>query len=206
MMSTEEELREALSRERRLVRGLLLWGTLLSLVQAATLTLLFTWPMKTAPSVDTPLKATEVGPKEKAPVTAQHPTGQVPFEEFTVYPESGSSTKVGIIKWRSEDGEKSLEISQDGRYFLYIQVTVQKPDQDSFYTVKVSKHNDQTQSKVLLEDCFRGKNSNESPSTGFLGRQVQLSVGDKLSVTCSPSALINTTDTATYLGYYLLSM
>lgn len=109
----------------------------------------------------------------------------------------GSSQTMDELHWMSEDGIKPV-IAKDGRYFLYIQVTLQSDAANLTYTVHVKK----TGGSRPLIGLTLTKKFNEI-TTGFHGRQVKLDKGDELKVTCAPPALINTTEFATFMGTYL---
>uniref|UniRef100_A0A4W5QSP3 THD domain-containing protein n=1 Tax=Hucho hucho TaxID=62062 RepID=A0A4W5QSP3_9TELE len=93
-----------------------------------------------------------------------------------------------VIKWKTQSKANhfvslkngSLTISQDGRYFLYLQVTLETPrphEVSGQHIVRVNKTN-----RLLLEVRM----TNTSLSTGFLGRAVDLAASDILTVTVSP--------------------
>ncbi|XP_036394735.1 tumor necrosis factor ligand superfamily member 18 [Megalops cyprinoides] len=186
----EHDHRASHPGQRWLVRVLLVWVALLSVSQAVSLTLLLTPALSTEKDLQS-----------------------IPGREFTVdYHSRGadSRSEVEVLRWTAEDGAVSspklgeppehLLFMQDGRYFLYTQVTLQSGVPDMPHTVRVRT----ARGKLLLESRVTRGGTGEPFTTGLLGRQVQLSAGDSLSVTCYPPALINTTTTATYLGVYLL--
>ncbi|CAB1342194.1 unnamed protein product [Coregonus sp. 'balchen'] len=167
--------------QRRLVSGLLLWVCLLTVSHVVSISLLII----TRPHVPS--------------ILLESP--RVPWQMLT-FDVDGVSGAKSVIKWKTQSKAKnvaslnggSLTISQDGCYFLYLQVTLEtlKPQEVSGqYIVRVNKTNG-----VLLE----GRITNTSLSTGFLGKVVDLAASDILTVTVSPHARINTTHTATYLG------
>ncbi|KAJ8345346.1 hypothetical protein SKAU_G00295390 [Synaphobranchus kaupii] len=92
-----------------------------------------------------------------------------------------------------------VEEGWEGRYFLYIQVTLQSNTSKVPHMVMVKKGD-----TTLLEGLLTRRGSSELLTTGFLGRQVELYSKESITVSCSPAGYINTTDTATYLGVYLL--
>ncbi|XP_041719260.1 uncharacterized protein LOC121550900 [Coregonus clupeaformis] len=184
--------------QRRLVSGLLLWVCLLTVSHVVSISLLII----TRPHVP-PLSEIVSAPKPTADsspsILLESP--RVPWQMLT-FDVDGVSGAKSVIKWKTQSKAKnvaslnggSLTISQDGCYFLYLQVTLEtlKPQEVSGqYIVRVNKTNG-----VLLE----GRITNTSLSTGFLGKVVDLAASDILTVTVSPHARINTTHTATYLG------
>ncbi|XP_048869044.1 tumor necrosis factor ligand superfamily member 18 [Brienomyrus brachyistius] len=180
MSSTETALHQALARHQCLNNTLMLWVTFLSLAQAITLALLFilAWPMQDAsrsPCLCEPANTTQ---------------------QFLVnFLKHGSDQTMGEIPWMSENGIQPV-IAKDGRYFLYIQVTLQSHAANLTYTVHVKKSN------TVLISLTLTKKSDEI-TTGFHGRQVPLGKDDELKVTCAPPALINTTQFATFMGTHL---
>ncbi|XP_072568895.1 tumor necrosis factor ligand superfamily member 18 [Paramormyrops kingsleyae] len=178
MSSTETALHQALARHQCLNSTLMLWVTLLSLAQAITLVLLFTrQDNPSTPCLCKPANTTQ---------------------QFLVnYLKKGSNQAMDELHWMSEDDIKPI-IAKDGRYFLYIQVTLQSDAANLTYTVHIKKSNNQ---KPLISLTLT-KKSNEI-TTGFHGRQVKLDKGDELKVTCAPPALINTNEFATHMGTYL---
>ncbi|KAK6312090.1 hypothetical protein J4Q44_G00177540 [Coregonus suidteri] len=141
------------------------------------------------------------GPKSLLQCSILLESPRVPRQMLT-FDVDGVSGARSVIKWKTQSKAKnfaslnggSLTISQDGCYFLYLQVTLEtlRPQKVSGqYIVRVNKTNG-----VLLE----GRITNTSLSTGFLGKVVDLAASDILTVTVSPDARINTTHTATYLG------
>uniref|UniRef100_A0A3B3QC66 THD domain-containing protein n=1 Tax=Paramormyrops kingsleyae TaxID=1676925 RepID=A0A3B3QC66_9TELE len=183
MSSTETALHQALARHQCLNSTLMLWVTLLSLAQAITLVLLFTRQVRPPARQSAWPQAAFVGD------IAQDV--QRRLSTVTIV------TAMDELHWMSEDDIKPI-IAKDGRYFLYIQVTLQSDAANLTYTVHIKKSNNQ---KPLISLTLT-KKSNEI-TTGFHGRQVKLDKGDELKVTCAPPALINTNEFATHMGTYL---
>lgn len=88
-----------------------------------------------------------------------------------------------------------MEVREDGSYFLYVQVSLDSITAPE-HKVKVMLHTEKD--SVILE----GQVCNLTRTTGFLGKAVLLSAGNKLEVTISPKSTVNSTYTVTYMGIY----
>lgn len=84
-------------------------------------------------------------------------------------------------------GNDQLTVTEDGLYFLYLQVTFESK-QSYNVTVKV-------RDEVILSQINQNK-----PSTGLMGKGITLSKGHYLTVTCKPAAKIKPKPEETYLG------
>lgn len=96
--------------------------------------------------------------------------------------------------------QENLMVNFYGHYFLYLQVTLQTKDAPKVAPTVWVKQGE----KTLLESVLTKRDTRGALTTGFLGRQVVLSEGKNITVSCSSASHINTTDTATYLGVFLL--
>ncbi|KAJ7989613.1 hypothetical protein DPEC_G00306340 [Dallia pectoralis] len=161
--------------QTKLVCGLLLWVSLLTISQVLFIALFF------------------ITTSAKQKTTSD--VGQL----FTF--DAKEATNSGVIQWKTQTPEKKLlednginvKILHDGSYFIYLQVTLTSV---SSCDVKVTT----TDRGVVLQ----GRMTNASLSTGFLGRAVKLTAPDTLKVTISTTGQINIRNIDTYLGILLL--
>ncbi|XP_035255000.1 tumor necrosis factor ligand superfamily member 18 [Anguilla anguilla] len=192
--------------QRCLVYVLFVWVTVLSLGLAVTLTLVLTAcpPQRGTTPNSTGAVGSSVG------VSSSHLNNlprHVPSQEIDV--EIGDSkVKKVVLPWAMGDAtEEVLSVNQTrlvvkrgGRYFLYVQVTLQSTDTPNVAPTVRVKQEDTT----LLESVLSYRTTSGALTTGFLGRQVNLITNKTITVTCSSASHINTTSSATYLGIYLL--
>ncbi|KAJ8384684.1 hypothetical protein AAFF_G00198900 [Aldrovandia affinis] len=191
-MDRTEPQREGSGCQRRMVYALFVMVPLLFVVQAVTLALVLT---------------RHPPPPQNMPVGG---VCRVPSQEVTM--ETGNSgEKKARISWTTSraNSEEPLIVqredlvvngSWDGRYFLYVRVTLQSSiTQEGLHTLCVKQG-----AMTLLEVKFTWTDG--VLTTGFLGRQVELYAGGIITVSCFPPAYINPTGTLTYLGVSLLQL
>ncbi|XP_066564191.1 tumor necrosis factor ligand superfamily member 18 [Amia ocellicauda] len=177
---------DALSSHRRLIHGLLLWVTLLSLSQVVGLALFFTlvYPV-------------------------QDKTEKLPSVLLIV----AESENNGTIPWMEENSDEMLEnvtlkqngevvIRSDGLYYLYTQISVLQSSPKTTYTVEM-KWKTGKEDNVLLRRRF-SKNDSQTATSGYMGRQFKLSLGDSISITCSGKPQIDSQPTETFFGIHML--
>ncbi|XP_077069918.1 tumor necrosis factor ligand superfamily member 18 isoform X2 [Siphateles boraxobius] len=168
-----------LAHQRKLIRGLLVWATLLTLGLASSITLHFIY--RESPAPDKP--QTQEDPRKISDIISFSPN----WLEKDV---------VELLQWKTQNSDykeedRQLKVKYDGLYFLYLQVTlVSRMKEDNTITLQ-SKQN-----HVILKSHINGSNL----STGFMGKAIKLARGDVFNVTCVPKAKIQTLHTATYLG------
>ncbi|KAL6460580.1 hypothetical protein MHYP_G00305460 [Metynnis hypsauchen] len=167
---------------RRLVLLLLVWSFFMTLGVAVYISLQFILPR----------------PKE---VTVQ---GKGNRPEIMMYDFFGSTNKSpdGSIElnWKNVTGNVTVEVQEDGNYFLYLQVVLQDPKPNVTYTIKLDILYETVNStnRTILE-----KHINGLLSTGFMGKGFPMPAGTSLKVTCKPSVSLNKANT--YLGIIKLS-
>uniref|UniRef100_A0A8C2DEB4 TNF superfamily member 18 n=1 Tax=Cyprinus carpio TaxID=7962 RepID=A0A8C2DEB4_CYPCA len=180
----------ALAHQSKLVRGLLVWATLLT-VGLGTLTALHFIHRESSP----PSKLQNLGYVNQADIK------ETTLMVFS--PDWKDSDKVKLLKWKTvrpdfiEGKEKeSLMVKKDGQYFLYLQVTLH-PQEKENHTITVQSEKRQ----VILKGLINGSKL----STIFMANGIPLDSNDTLHVTCHPEAKIQTSHTETYLGVIKLS-
>ncbi|XP_059391016.1 uncharacterized protein LOC132124138 [Carassius carassius] len=174
----------ALAHQRRLIRGLLVWATLLTLGLGTSITLHFIQRESPAPSKRQIQENVTQPPQSK----------EIPIMEFS--PNWKDSEMVEKLQWKTvrEDFFKVKEqllVNKDGQYFLYLQVTLASQEKANHTITVVSK-----QRQVILKGLINGSKL----STLFMAKGISLAKGDTLTVTCQPKAKIQTNHTETYLG------
>lgn len=105
--------------------------------------------------------------------------------------------KVGTLQWKTVsdtgfiEGDTELRVKDDGRYFLYLQVTL-NPEITENYTISVNL----SSQGIILKGLINKSNL----STGFMGVGTPMSRGDTLTVFCHPETKISDFYVDTYLG------
>ncbi|TRY57511.1 hypothetical protein DNTS_023469, partial [Danionella cerebrum] len=182
----------AVAHQRRLILGLMLWATLLTLGLAASMSLHFFYKEAPAPNV----------PKGSIPTSsAPRPIPNLNNADLMVFKPKWGEEEVELLEWETVyekfiKGRTQLTVTESGMYFLYLHVTLraQKPENRTIY-VKTKSRN------VILKAHISASNL----STGFMGVGIALNGGDTFNVTCSPKATIKNHHTETYLGVIKLS-
>uniref|UniRef100_A0A8C1TBX3 TNF superfamily member 18 n=1 Tax=Cyprinus carpio TaxID=7962 RepID=A0A8C1TBX3_CYPCA len=181
----------ALAHQRRLIRGLLVWATLLTLGLATSITLHFIHRESPAPSKRQNSRTEQI----QENITQPQPK-EIPLMEFS--PEWKDSEMVGTLQWKTvrknfikKKPMGQLLVDKDGQYFLYLQVTLASHEKAN-HTITVES----AQRKVILNGLINGSKL----STVFMAKGFSLAKGDILTVTCQPKAKIQTFHTETYLG------
>ncbi|XP_052405921.1 uncharacterized protein LOC127951877 [Carassius gibelio] len=180
----------ALAHQRRLIRGLLVWATLLTLGLATSITLHFIQRESPAPSKRQIQENVTQPPQPPQPPQPK----EIPIMEFS--PFWGDTEMVENLTWKTvrEDffkvQQQLLMNQKDGQYFLYLQVTLASHEKAN-HTITVETHN----RKIL-----NGRINGSKLSTLFMAKGISLAKGDNLTVTCEPKAKIRTRHTETYLG------
>ncbi|CAK6963131.1 uncharacterized protein LOC122868655 isoform X2 [Scomber scombrus] len=162
--------------QHSLIHVLLLWTTILSIIQAVFIVLFFTG----GHHGNHMLLPSEYKQGKMLSFRSTEASRTVKWMAI--------STGLGLL---SENGN-TLEIMKDGYYFLTFQVTLSSCT-EKMQTVKLNWN-----IKVLLQGTI---NRNTSCSTGLLGKVEELSAGDKLEVIIDPPATkINTSESLTHLN------
>ncbi|XP_056089762.1 tumor necrosis factor ligand superfamily member 18 [Rhinichthys klamathensis goyatoka] len=169
----------ALAHQRRLIRGLLVWATLLTLGLAASITLHFIHRES-----------------DKPQDTGNHNQPNKVTDMMSFSPKWPQKNMVELLHWNVPktgfiEGEGQLKVKYDGLYFLYLQVTLD-PHMKENYTITMQTERNKVISKGLI--------NGSKLSTVFMGKGIKLSRGDTFNVTCKPHAKIQTHYTETYLG------
>ncbi|XP_016371577.1 tumor necrosis factor ligand superfamily member 18 [Sinocyclocheilus rhinocerous] len=173
----------ALAHQRRLIRGLLVWATLLTLGLATSITLHF---------IHRELPATSKQQDQENFDQPQHK--EIPLMEFS--PDWKDSDMVEKLQWKTVrevfiKGQEQLLVNEFGQYFLYLQVTLASHEKANHTITLESK-----QRHVILKGLINGSKL----STVFMAKGISLASGDTLTVTCQPRAKIQISHTETYLG------
>ncbi|XP_052408656.1 tumor necrosis factor ligand superfamily member 18 [Carassius gibelio] len=180
----------ALAHQRRLIQGLLVWATLLTLGLGTLITLHFNHRESPAPSkVQTPGNIIQANIKE-TPLMVFSPNWKV-------------SDKVNLLRWKTVrpdfikgEGKEKLMVKEYGQYFLYLQVTLH-PQEKANHTITLQSEKRQ--------EILKGLINGSKLSTIFLANGIPLDSNDTLHVTCHPEAKIQASHTETYLGVIKLS-
>ncbi|XP_062387225.1 tumor necrosis factor ligand superfamily member 18 [Sardina pilchardus] len=158
---------------------LVFWMTLLTIGMVANLSLHFVTPGAPGPILGR--FGTHIYPKPKEPKN-------VVF--FDLVP-STSTSEYGPISWnnKARDMERSeiINITDDGFYFLYGQVTLMSGSKGS-NSVKIIKKSKEKMEEIVLES-YIGEQSN---STGFFGKILPLEAHTSISINCSNHHLLKT--------------
>ncbi|XP_071328651.1 tumor necrosis factor ligand superfamily member 18 [Trachinotus anak] len=181
--------------QHSLIHVLLLWTTILSIVQVSFIIFFFT-----AGHRGLSQNSTAVALQNTMQIQANN-TPSVSFEDglrlgrgkmltFQVTDDDNST------KWLAKNPDTSLvsekgavlTIKKDGYYFLYLQVTLCACQGE--YTVSLNWN-----TKVLLQ----GQIYTKTCSTGLLGKAQELFAGGTLEVIIGPNNCINTSDSLTHL-------
>ncbi|XP_016150745.1 tumor necrosis factor ligand superfamily member 18 [Sinocyclocheilus grahami] len=173
----------ALAHQRRLIRGLLVWATLLTLGLATSITLHF---------IHRESPATSKQQDQEKFDQPQHK--EIPLMEFS--PDWKDSDMVEKLQWKTVrevfiKGQEQLLVNEFGQYFLYLQVTLASHEKANHTITLESK-----QRRVILKGLINGSKL----STVFMAKGISLASGDTLTVTCQPRAKIQISHTETYLG------
>ncbi|KAK7175354.1 hypothetical protein R3I93_002304 [Phoxinus phoxinus] len=178
----------ALAHQRRLIRGLLVWATLLTLGLAASITLHFIHRESPAPDK----------PQDPGKHAQPTPTPKV-TELMSFSPNWSGKDPVELLEWKTEKNDfieinstdKQLKVKYDGQYFLYVQLTLE-PHMKGNYTITMQSN--------IFGVILKGLTNGSTHSTFFMGKGFKLSRGDLLNVTCKPKAKIQINHTLTHLG------
>ncbi|XP_039543463.1 tumor necrosis factor ligand superfamily member 18 isoform X2 [Pimephales promelas] len=168
----------ALVHQKRLIRGLLVWATLLTLGLVASLTLHF-------------IQRESDTPKDQ--VNHNQPNKDT---DMSFSPHWPRKDKVELLHWKVAkpgfiEGQDQLKVKDDGLYFLYLQVTLDSDMKDNYTITMQTERN-----KVISKGLINGSKI----STVFMAKGIKLSRGDTFNVTCEPKAKIKTNHAETYLG------
>uniref|UniRef100_A0A671T6G8 TNF superfamily member 18 n=1 Tax=Sinocyclocheilus anshuiensis TaxID=1608454 RepID=A0A671T6G8_9TELE len=184
----------ALAHQRRLIRGLLVWATLLTLGLGTLITLHFIHRESPAPSEPQVwLRSVIYTLKNK----------ETPLMVFSPYWKD--TDKVKLLQWITVrpvfievevKGKEKLMVKEDGQYFLYLQVTLH-PQEKANHTITLQSE----QREVILKGIINGSKG----STIFMANGIPLDSSDTLIVTCHPEAKIQAFHTETFLGVIKLS-
>ncbi|XP_056308264.1 tumor necrosis factor ligand superfamily member 18 [Danio aesculapii] len=174
----------ALIHQRTLIRGLIIWVTLLTLGMAASISLHFIPKESAAASKQQGSETT---------ISNVYPGKKIDLMTFTP---NWENTDVELLQWNTVaekfiEGEEELMVKEDGLYFLYLQVTLD-PKKKENHTVTVQTKNQ----SVILKGYINGSNL----STGFMATGIYLDGKDTFYVTCKPKAKIQNSHTETYMG------
>ncbi|XP_055042522.2 tumor necrosis factor ligand superfamily member 18 isoform X1 [Misgurnus anguillicaudatus] len=182
----------ALAQQRKLIWGLMVWSTLLTLGLATSIIYLQFIPRAS----------------QEKNFTSSHDNNKDTEDKQIIFQPKYLSTgddrdKVEQLQWdngviKSQSfisGETQLTVHKDGQYFLYLQVTLDSGDKGQKYEVTVEARQD-TNLRHLLSSHI----SNTNLSTGFMGKGITLNKGEIITVTCKPKAKIKTDEKHTYLG------
>ncbi|KAF4115766.1 tumor necrosis factor ligand superfamily member 18 [Onychostoma macrolepis] len=172
----------ALAHQRRLIRGLLVWATLLTLGLATSITLHFIHRESPAPSK-----------RQSQENVNQSQAIEFPLMEYV--PNWKDSDMVENLNWNTLqkgfiEGTEKLLVTKCGHYFLYLQVTLASQEKAN-HTITV-----QTENRLILKGLINGSKL----STVFMAKGIPLNSGETLTVTCEPKAKIQVSPTETYLG------
>ncbi|XP_048023597.1 tumor necrosis factor ligand superfamily member 18 isoform X2 [Megalobrama amblycephala] len=179
----------ALAHQRKMIRGLLVWATLLTLGLAASITLHF---IERKPPAPEKLQDQRI-PTQQPKVMDMNLITFSPNYLFT----GDGRDMVEKLQWKTVspsgfiEGDKELRVKDEGRYFLYLQVTL-NPQMTKNYTITVDSNNRKTILKGLI--------NKPKLSTGFMGVGISMNRGETLTVICEPAAKISDSPTETYLG------
>uniref|UniRef100_A0A672P8A3 Uncharacterized LOC107602689 n=1 Tax=Sinocyclocheilus grahami TaxID=75366 RepID=A0A672P8A3_SINGR len=177
----------ALAHQRRLIRGLLVWATLLTLGLATSITLHFIHRESPATSKQQVWLGSVI-------YTLKNKHKEIPLMEFS--PDWKDSDMVEKLQWKTVrevfiKGQEQLLVNEFGQYFLYLQVTLASHEKANHTITLESK-----QRRVILKGLINGSKL----STVFMAKGISLASGDTLTVTCQPRAKIQISHTETYLG------
>ncbi|XP_067228254.1 tumor necrosis factor ligand superfamily member 18 isoform X2 [Chanodichthys erythropterus] len=179
----------ALAHQRKMIRGLLVWATLLTLGLAVSITLHF---IERKPPVPEKLQNQRI-PTQQPKDMDMNLITFTPNYFFT----GEGRDMVEKLQWNTVspsgfiEGDEELRVKDDGRYFLYLQVTL-NPQMAENYTITVNS----STRKTILEGLI----NKPKLSTGFMGVGISMNRGETLTVICKPKAKISDTPIETYLG------
>ncbi|XP_051570888.1 uncharacterized protein LOC127450656 [Myxocyprinus asiaticus] len=184
---------DALAQQRRLIWGLLVWSTLLTLGVAASITVQMIHGASAQVQSQEPRTFSNPQNITMAMSIKAPPNSLVTFE-----PDCEHTKKMKQLRWETNlpgfiEGTDLLRIKEDGLYFIYLQVTLDswEPEHNYIVTVKL----DGSDSFIL-----KGHINGLTLSTGLMGKGTSLNKGSTLSVHCTPEAKIKNSASETYLG------
>ncbi|XP_067284886.1 tumor necrosis factor ligand superfamily member 18 isoform X2 [Pseudorasbora parva] len=171
----------ALAQQRRLIRGLLVWATLLTLGLITSITLHCIHRESPAPDLQDSRNLSQ-------------PQQYMDINLMSFSPNWSEKEMVELLQWKTVDLSfinitEQLNVKTEGLYFLYLQVTLD-PRMKGNYTITLQSNNRNVILKGLLNESKH--------STGFMGKGIMLNSKESLNVTCKPKAKIWTNET--YLG------
>ncbi|XP_039628557.1 tumor necrosis factor ligand superfamily member 6-like [Polypterus senegalus] len=181
------------SNQGRLVHCLLFWVVLLSTLQILTLAVFFAvvYPQISVKS-DLPSGFFTEGRK-----------GEVK-EKISWKQKPGMLSNVNLIN-------DSLQIPKDGLYYLYTKISLVKNTTGNesntsrhFIKVKRMDGSDETDESLLLTVDIIDGGPHQASTSGYIGGQFLLNAGDLVYVNCYPPAKIDSNDSETYFGIYML--
>ncbi|KAA0705236.1 hypothetical protein E1301_Tti019556 [Triplophysa tibetana] len=192
----------ALARQKRLICGLIIWCTLLTLGLATIAVFHFF----NGASLDSGKHNNRsiYASTTPSPVTAHGSTTHSSDPTTLMMFDLGwgdNSYMEEQLKWKSNSDEdfidlkKLLTFQKDGLYFLYLQVTLESK-QSCNVTVEVKGDPKMSIERLSLSSQI----SQTKPSTGLMGKGFPATKGDTLTVTCKPAAKIKRSPSETYLG------
>ncbi|KAI7803544.1 tumor necrosis factor ligand superfamily member 18 [Triplophysa rosa] len=188
----------ALARQKRLICGLFIWSTLLTLGLATIVVFQFF----NGASLDSGKHKilSMSASSTPSPVTAHGSTTQSSdlTPKLMIFDPAWGHSEMVELKWQTNSRhdfitvKERLTFNKDGQYFLYLQVTLESK-QSCNVTVEVKG---QSSPRVILSSQI----SQTKPSTGLMGKGFPVTKGDHLTVNCNPATKIKKTPTETYLG------
>ncbi|XP_043084931.1 tumor necrosis factor ligand superfamily member 18 isoform X2 [Puntigrus tetrazona] len=178
----------ALVHQRRLIRVLLVWATLLTLGLGTSITLHIIRRDAPTPS------ALQNQENDNHPPSYNHP-----LMEFL--PDWKDTDMVDLLQWKTLrplfiSGSNQLLVNEFGHYFLYLKVTLASHEKANHTIIVKSKKRD-----VILKGLINGSKL----SSVLMAKGFSLDSGDTLTVTCQPKAKIQSAHTETYLGVIKLN-
>ncbi|XP_050955017.1 tumor necrosis factor ligand superfamily member 18 isoform X2 [Labeo rohita] len=174
----------ALAHQRRLIQGLLVWATLLTLGLGVSITLHFIHRDSPASSKVTVPADNQAESKDSSLMRfapAWDRRENVTFLTWT-------TNNIGFIK-----GKQNLTVTKHGEYFLYLQLTLDH-QQKAKHTITV-----RSQKQEILKGFINGSKS------VFMANGIFLDNDDILTVTCEPGAKIMDSHAESYLGVIKLN-
>ncbi|XP_051572464.1 uncharacterized protein LOC127451653 [Myxocyprinus asiaticus] len=183
----------ALAQQNRLIWGLLVWSTLLTLVLAASITVQIIHGASAQVQSQEPRNFRHTQ-NVTMPINLQPP----PNSLVTFQPDWEHIEQVEQLRWKTNlpgfiEGKNQLKIEEDGLYFIYMQVTLDPREPEQNYNVTVQLNN--PDELILIAYINRS-----TLSTGLMGKGTVLTKGNTLRVTCTPKAKIKISAFETYLG------
>ncbi|XP_049331718.1 tumor necrosis factor ligand superfamily member 18 [Astyanax mexicanus] len=175
---------------RRLICLLMVWAFFLTLGIVVSILLHFILTR------DPPDKEIEIVTSKPPPTVPS----TLPYS-FNFEFENGSQFRE--LRWKDEKHEsnKRVELTEDGIYFFYLQVTLQSRDPSVNYTVLVEVFD--TKENVYKEILLTGHINGSQLSTGFMGKAFHSPSKRSLKVVYKPKATLDGDNT--YVGIIKLS-